>query len=520
MSLNDLPTELDSMIISHLADDKKTLNALSKISKSHRPLAEAYLYKELFFCADDWESLALLLLTLFRREQLGLYIKSLKVDDGRHLDCAISPQSGVRQRFRAEAVEIAVKIIEIAQSFRLGNVNDNMSRAVRKFFTRRTFANLFETPCTMAPLSLILSPVPNLEQLSLCQPDKPDNTLPRCQACSSAWIFMSFPWHQIQPQILGKLSVLSLRGTSRPPTRSINSSVPSIPRPKIFPSMTELRIYNCDFGGPFTDSYKRGPFIYQVTMPSAQDRRIQTLIFKDVGVTPKFIMGFIGNPWFNNLKELRVTNNRTCNFREHKAWDMHGFIQALEQHTPNLEVFEWSNQPCPDIPPVFSTFKNLKHLRKLSLDINLMASITDPGLHVLQDPSWLPPNLRLLMFNNVTRKGLEYAVNLAIEQSGSVEDAVQAFTSTAANVLVFKDLDIRIIIDEHRTITTRYLTFHTQHPQELKGRTIRFLRAVANAMEPNGTRVQAWYICSRYKDSYKLAVAPEYTAKMTCTKPN
>jgi hypothetical protein len=91
MSLDDLPTELDSMIVSYLADDKKTLNALSKVSKSYRPLAEAYLYKDLVCCADDWESLALLLLTLVRREQLGLYIKSLKVDDGRHLDCPISP---------------------------------------------------------------------------------------------------------------------------------------------------------------------------------------------------------------------------------------------------------------------------------------------------------------------------------------------------------------------------------------------------------------------------------------------
>jgi hypothetical protein len=172
MSLDDLPTELDSMIVSYLADDKKTLNALSKVSKSYRPLAEAYLYKDLVCCADDWESLALLLLTLVRREQLGLYIKSLKVDDGRHLDCPSSPQSAVRQRFRAEAVEVAIKIIDIVQSFRLGNVNDNISRAVRKFFTRRTFANLFETPCTMAPLSLILSLAPNLDQLSLCQPDK------------------------------------------------------------------------------------------------------------------------------------------------------------------------------------------------------------------------------------------------------------------------------------------------------------------------------------------------------------
>jgi hypothetical protein len=141
--------------------------------------------------------------------------------------------------------------------------------------------------------------------------------------------------------------------------------------------------------------------------------------------------------------------------------------------------------------------------------------IVDPDLRVLHDASWLPSNLRHLTFENVTRNGLEYAVGLVYQRNTNVEKTdetiVQAFTSMALGVLP-PNLEIRININEHRTI-------YEVHSQELKGRTFRFLRSVADALESHGIQLEVWHACGRYEEGYKLAITPGYTAQMTCTKP-
>lgn len=76
----------------------------------------------------------------------------------------------------------------------------------------------------------------------------------------------------------------------------------------MFQSMTKLRISNCNFGGQDAWEHNGYPFNYPAAMPSAQDKRIQTLILKEVSVTPKPIIAFIGSPWFSNLKQLWIRN--------------------------------------------------------------------------------------------------------------------------------------------------------------------------------------------------------------------
>jgi hypothetical protein len=133
MSLNQLPAELDAIIVGYLADDKKTMSAISKVSKYYRSVAKPYLYEDLVFCGDDWDGLTLLLSTLVRREQLGLYVKSLNVDDDSCLPPAIPLDSTVGAKLYAEAGLVHAKIHEIVQSPLLRNINDKDSERVREF---------------------------------------------------------------------------------------------------------------------------------------------------------------------------------------------------------------------------------------------------------------------------------------------------------------------------------------------------------------------------------------------------
>jgi hypothetical protein len=76
MSLSKLSHELDSITAGFLHDDQKAPDALSKVSRHYRAIAEPYLYETLKFNGHNRKSLVKLFLTLVRRNELALHIKT------------------------------------------------------------------------------------------------------------------------------------------------------------------------------------------------------------------------------------------------------------------------------------------------------------------------------------------------------------------------------------------------------------------------------------------------------------
>lgn len=80
MSMYSLPTELNDLIVGFL--DRQGLDAVSKVSKYYREIAEPILYRVICFEADRNIQARRLLLTLLSRPLLATYIKRLSVQQG------------------------------------------------------------------------------------------------------------------------------------------------------------------------------------------------------------------------------------------------------------------------------------------------------------------------------------------------------------------------------------------------------------------------------------------------------
>jgi hypothetical protein len=491
MSLNRLPTELDSKIAGYLVIHKRSLSSFSKVSKYYQSVTEPLLYQKLKFRGDDWEALILLMLTLVRRERLALHIKSLKIDHGYQRDHAPREdnvvESAVGARLWTEGAGVHNKINEIVQAA-LRNKADAC------YELTQLHSKLFEDYGLYPALALILCLAENITALSICE----QGNRPR----PSIWNFISLPWAQFRPKILGSLKYLSICGCYN---EGIFGSGPTI-----LPSMTTLKVSNCSFGqAGLNYLFHDRVFAVPVSIPSPQIKRIQKLILTEVFIAPKSIMVFIDSPWFVNLKQLRVTKCKPYRSDHHIHWNMQGLIEALEQYTPNLEVFEWTGGEYIDTPPVFGNFSNLQHLRKLYLDIDLKTPIPNPGTHVLDVFSWLPPNLLRLKFNNITCRELDYAVDLVYKRIAHVEDkdtyAIEVFKSLAS-MFPCKHLDLYVRMEEYNN------TIHAVQPRELDPRTVRFLCLVSKALNVRDIRLRVWSMHGSWQKYLELLIQGDYTA--------
>ncbi|KAF1945077.1 hypothetical protein EJ02DRAFT_451912 [Clathrospora elynae] len=78
MSLSALPTELDSRILDFLEHD--ALNAMLKVSKYYRGVAEPYLYRHLAFTNLQDTEVRALLLGVVSRPLLATHIKFIRLN--------------------------------------------------------------------------------------------------------------------------------------------------------------------------------------------------------------------------------------------------------------------------------------------------------------------------------------------------------------------------------------------------------------------------------------------------------
>lgn len=81
MSFTALSTELDTKIIEYMQPDRSALEAMSRVSKYYRGIAEPFLYRDLTFRAVHEIQIKRLLLTLLDRPELALFIRSFTLSD-------------------------------------------------------------------------------------------------------------------------------------------------------------------------------------------------------------------------------------------------------------------------------------------------------------------------------------------------------------------------------------------------------------------------------------------------------
>ncbi|KAF3004195.1 hypothetical protein E8E13_006554 [Curvularia kusanoi] len=96
MSINDIPPEIDELILSHLS--RNELSAMSKVCKYYREVAEPLLYRNICLLEEDSINVRPLLLTLLSRSDLAARIRKLEIKRGMHLSRSLQQLSDIHNR--------------------------------------------------------------------------------------------------------------------------------------------------------------------------------------------------------------------------------------------------------------------------------------------------------------------------------------------------------------------------------------------------------------------------------------
>ena len=134
--------------------------------------------------------------------------------------------------------------------------------------------------------------------------------------------------------------------------------------------MLALETKNCD--------YEPDGILQQLTIPkpltALGEPIFRTLILTQPNITPEEIADFIALPWLANLKKLLIRGRCYNGPAHNKILDCKVVLRALEDHIPRLECFEWSGQQHYGVTDAFNTFQDLRYLRELHIDANMIWS--------------------------------------------------------------------------------------------------------------------------------------------------
>jgi hypothetical protein len=373
MSLSKLSSELDSIITGFLHDDQKALDALSKVSRHYRAVAEPYLYETLKFNEHNRTSLVKLFLTLVRRNELALHIKTF-----------------IRLPTLPELVDkewIDMQFLRI----RVGEAVDTVHREVDRIMSpmsvntaavaMKLFKEVLGPDFVGTVLALTMCFAKNVEDIYIVEQ--------RNWTLRPVWDALSFDWTQCSSPSFAKLRSLSTVGCSDIHT----------PPPVHLPSMTRLMINRSDLGQfHFNPAY---PFYRPVSPQIGTEPVLQSLLLISTpSVGPEFVQSLGSFPWLRNLKELTIRSAAPAT----STWDLPGLLRALERHTPSLEAFEWSRSNITSQPIVFDTFKGLRNLRRLTVDLGLLCNPLNDVLEELDElGETLPEHLEEVAIHRISR---------------------------------------------------------------------------------------------------------------------
>lgn len=192
---------------------------------------------------------------------------------------------------------------------------------------------------------------------------------------------------------------------------------------------------------------------------------------------------------------------------------MQALLRAMKQHTSKLETFECTRLTKRlSEPRWFDTFRGLKHLRSLAIDLNLMVPTTDISLTALANSHLLfPETLRNLTFDGISRHRVHsVVVTIHREIEGSDDDgtALTQILYTLVSKFALKTLNL------HVDLKVSNMDPNGQDlPQsivELYPVDLLFFRHAADRLLKKGMWLEVKRMPWFHEPGYKLLVSPEF----------
>ncbi len=239
---------------------------------------------------------------------------------------------------------------------------------------------------------------------------------------------------------------------------------------------------------------------------------------KTLDITPATNAGMIRNPVMINLQELVVDECRSI--ARHFSSPMTSnklakLLRTLETYTPLLEIFQWSNQRLSvnRSLPHFDTFKDLRHLRKLHIDVGLLVRLDDTNLTCLSNPyTLIPASLEELTLDNFNMRHLQKLIRAfhpKLEQADNKSEALQ--TNLASLAAIFPPLK-RLSLIVSREMETQ--SNHSTSLHELDPVDVTFFRCAADGLETMGVGLEVWRKAGGVEPEKKMLVRAGWTAPL------
>jgi len=425
MSLSDLSTEIDEMIIQYLPHH--ALNNLTLTNKYYRKIAEPYLYRNIQVRSPNILSVPRLLLTLISRRELSQHIRSFAFD--------IANERWEADLHNLSYYDPSNTIEKVSKD--LSKKSSEVQHALKELayplkeplFDVTWYYNVSREIWTVdASLALILCLATNLEHLRLMNMSSAIIEA----VCPARWqrLTKSAPLGIWPLKKLKSLDVVIEKGASIPILAPINT----------------LKVNG------IREPYRHGGSNHDFQWSDGGSKRVavlRNLELRHITLQPDRLHRMLELPEMHGIQHLRMGDVHLLEDIGN-LYDRSRLSERLQQFLPSLKTFEWTGeklQPC-DYPRhhPFGSFKNLEHLEELVLGFKSVrptsANISEPPAHLLRPTDFLPKSLKTLRITGIPRwllHDLEEASTISPSRNYILTTATSLGLSTFDLFLDMKD---------------------------------------------------------------------------------
>ena len=133
-------------------------------------------------------------------------------------------------------------------------------------------------------------------------------------------------------------------------------------------------------------------------------------------VTPGGLAQILSSSGLKNVKELIMSHCGYCTMFDRELYNICDLLRAMKKHLPGLDSFEYTRLAIGDGSPgpdKFDTFMNLKRLRSLAVDIDMVTLPIKDSFSTMSDPyNLFPKSLQNLTLNSFSVSRIHHLVSL------------------------------------------------------------------------------------------------------------
>jgi hypothetical protein len=359
MSLQALPSELDSVILSHL--NMRDKSHMTMVSKYYRRIEEPLLYERISLWTDEDDRIKHLLLTLLQRVDLRPFVKQFRLRQEEGVSPEPLPQLTDRISYRSDPDGAELSESIWAQTPTIRNLLADLSPRydISAEFRMIWFAKVLEQfPLFDGALSLLLCLITKVSDITL--QFSSDQPIPTTLEILGA-IDWNVPHDDDQDKPFRDLKSLCVTDTGE--------------RKCAYPLRISLGLRhlvlrgNCD------------PYLYWPHEPPVGTNTLRMLSLYDVDIDPQYLLDALRSSWLSNLEDLTLNgvgrgDALSDQERPWLSFDYSLLKQAMLEHLPKLKCFRCLDMvlylsDAPDVIP-FGSFGAFSQLRILSIDLDLL----------------------------------------------------------------------------------------------------------------------------------------------------